>query len=110
MTIPILIDHDQNRMIGHIDKHGMVTMDDGHALTNEQLYRIFGDVGIKYIEFNVINGVHFVRKFQIVNYSKSTTTGRQPADFTQLRDMGLQNEYVEYLKGEIKAGRIDIED
>lgn len=106
--IPILIDHDHTRDVGQVDKHGMVTMHDGHALTTEMLYRIFGDVGVQYEEFTVINGVHFVSKFRIVSYSKSTATPRRPADFSQLKDMGLQDEYVQYLKGEIKAGRIEL--
>lgn len=110
MDIPILIDHDLTRQIGHVDEHGIATMDDGHMLTVEEMFNVTGGAGIEYTVFKTINEVHFVKEFKIMEFSSLTTPRNKPADFSGLVNEKLLDLYLEYLKGEIKAGRISIED
>lgn len=77
--IPILLNHDYNKVIGMWKRDGVAEFLPDQRITKEQLFDIFGGAGIRVIEsFEDATG-KYVRAFEIVEFSMCLTPNTRPA-------------------------------
>jgi len=74
MQIPILLKHEHDKQIGVLrEENGglFVEFQSDVYITQEWLFEIFGGAGIRIIEMHEKDGVFYIRKGQILEFSLS---------------------------------------
>jgi len=67
--IPILLNHDHQRIIGTWRGDGIAEFLPDQRITKDQLFNIFGGAGIQVLEWLEDETGEYVRKFQILEFS-----------------------------------------
>lgn len=77
MTVPVLLDHDHNRIVGavvYLDGRFLVELE-ARPLTREEFFAAFGAVGVRILEERVDAGVARIVRAQIYEFSIMPTLG-----------------------------------
>lgn len=87
IMIPVLINHDQTEVIGKCTNDGTVYIHE-NLIPLDNIFDVFGNSGIRVDEIVLVNGIEYVRKLKIVEFSVTSAPKKiDKKEFLDVLDM-----------------------
>lgn len=94
--IPILLNHNSLEQIGCTSlEEGKLTIQLVEALPESKVFAIFGNIGMRVIDFHIIDDEIFIKKFHIYEWSDISTPVKEALRvkvYEVIKDVGVINE------------------